>query len=59
LVTNKVFLSSICLEDKRMNIENAIKSAFENYQAGNLYRAIDICQKIVKIHPNNINGRAL
>ena len=39
-----------------MNINNAIKSAFENYQAGNLQEAVDICKKIVKIQPNNINA---
>ena len=39
-----------------MNINNAIKSAMENYQAGNLHQAIIICKKIVKIHPNNINA---
>ena len=39
-----------------MNIKNAIKSAFENYQAGNLQQAVHICQKIVKIHPDNINA---
>lgn len=39
-----------------MDINNAMKSAFENYQAGNLREAAHICQKILKIHPNNINA---
>jgi Flp pilus assembly protein TadD len=39
-----------------MNINNAIKSAFENYQAGNLQQAINVCEKIVRIHPDNIKA---
>jgi tetratricopeptide (TPR) repeat protein len=39
-----------------MNINNVIKSAFENYQAGNLQQAVNICLKIVRIHPSNINA---
>jgi len=39
-----------------MNISNAIKSAIENYQAGNLQQAINICKKIIKKHPININA---
>lgn len=39
-----------------MDVNNAIKSAFENYQAGNLQHAVHICQEIIKIHPDNINA---
>jgi Flp pilus assembly protein TadD len=53
---NKVFLNSIRLEDRRMNINNAIKSAFENYQAGNLLEAVNICQVILNVHPDNIDA---
>jgi tetratricopeptide (TPR) repeat protein len=39
-----------------VNINNEIKSAMENYQAGNLQKTVNICKKIVKIQPNNINA---
>jgi tetratricopeptide (TPR) repeat protein len=39
-----------------MNINNAIKSAFENYQAGNVQQAVTLCKKIMEIQPNNINA---
>ncbi len=38
-----------------MNINNAIKTAFENYQAGNLEHTIKICMEILTIQPDNIN----
>jgi Flp pilus assembly protein TadD len=37
-----------------MDIDNAVKSAFETYQAGDLQQAVNICQEIARIHPNNI-----
>jgi protein O-GlcNAc transferase len=39
-----------------MNINNAIKSAFENYQRGNLQQAEDTCKEIIKVQSNNINA---
>jgi tetratricopeptide (TPR) repeat protein len=42
-----------------MNINNAIKSAFENYQAGNLQQAMNICKKIIKIQPDNTHATNL
>jgi protein O-GlcNAc transferase len=39
-----------------MNINNAIKSAFENYQAGNFQEAENICKKIVQVQSDNINA---
>ena len=39
-----------------MNINKAIKSAFENYQARNFQEAENICKKIIKIQSNNINA---
>lgn len=39
-----------------MDINNTIKSAFENYQAGNLQEAVSLCKEIVKIHPNNVSA---
>ena len=38
-----------------MNINNAIKAAMENYQAGNLQQAETIYKKILKIKPNHFN----
>jgi tetratricopeptide (TPR) repeat protein len=37
-----------------MNINNATKSAIENYQAGNLPQVENTCKKILKIDPGNI-----
>jgi tetratricopeptide (TPR) repeat protein len=39
-----------------MNINNAIKSAFENYQAGNLQQAEKICRNILIKKPNNVEA---
>lgn len=39
-----------------MNINNAIKSAMENYQAGNLQQAETIYKKILRIKPNHFNA---
>jgi tetratricopeptide (TPR) repeat protein len=39
-----------------MNVNNAIKSAFENYRAGNLQQTVDICREILEIQPGNINA---
>jgi tetratricopeptide (TPR) repeat protein len=39
-----------------MDIGNAIKSAFEHFQAGNLQQAENICKEIVKVQPSNINA---
>ena len=38
-----------------MNINNAIKSAFENYQAGKVQQAENICKNILRNQPNNAN----
>lgn len=38
-----------------MNINNAFRLAFEHYQKGNLKKAVSICEKILKKHPDNIN----
>jgi protein O-GlcNAc transferase len=39
-----------------MNINNAVKSAMDYYQAGRWEQAVNTCKKIVKIQPNNINA---
>ena len=39
-----------------MNINNAVKSAFENYQSGNFQEAENICKQIVQVESNNINA---
>jgi tetratricopeptide (TPR) repeat protein len=39
-----------------MNVNEAIQSAFENYQAGNLERAKQICRKILIKQPNNFDA---
>ncbi|MFZ3138326.1 MAG: tetratricopeptide repeat protein [Thermodesulfovibrionales bacterium] len=39
-----------------MNINNAIKSAIANYQAGNLQQAEYICKNILKAHPYNFHA---
>ncbi|MFA6055931.1 MAG: tetratricopeptide repeat protein [Thermodesulfovibrionales bacterium] len=42
-----------------MDINNSIQLAFQHYQAGDLQRAGNICEKIVKIQPNNITAANL
>jgi tetratricopeptide (TPR) repeat protein len=39
-----------------MDINNAIRSAFEHYRAGNLHLAMQFCQEIIAIHPDNIHA---
>jgi tetratricopeptide (TPR) repeat protein len=36
-----------------MNVSEAIQSAYENYQAGNLYQAENICKEILKLQPDS------
>jgi hypothetical protein len=37
-----------------MNFKKTIRSAFENYQAGNLQQAELICKKIILNEPDNV-----
>jgi protein O-GlcNAc transferase len=39
-----------------MDVDTELRLALKCYQAGNLRQTVNICQKIVKIHPDNINA---